>query len=78
MSSAGLGGWHIGKLPDSRARSVMRKHGMETESLARQIETSDFKNFHYIFGMDEDNIFQLNGIAPEVIIISFAIDYIHL
>ena len=43
----------------------MRSRNIETESLARQIETKDFSEFKYIFGMDEDNIFDLNGISPE-------------
>eukprot|EP00095_Tigriopus_kingsejongensis_P001532 maker-scaffold214_size254108-snap-gene-0.19 protein:Tk01532 transcript:maker-scaffold214_size254108-snap-gene-0.19-mRNA-1 annotation:"low molecular weight phosphotyrosine protein phosphatase 1-like" len=65
VDSAGTGEWHVGKLPDSRARKVMSKHGLEMESLARHIAKEDFYHFKYIFGMDDQNMLDLNGIAPE-------------
>ena len=43
----------------------MSSHGIEMETLARRVERDDFDGFRYIFGMDEDNIFELNGMSPE-------------
>ncbi|XP_059086842.1 low molecular weight phosphotyrosine protein phosphatase-like [Tigriopus californicus] len=64
VDSAAIGEWHVGKLPDSRARKVMERHQLEMETLARQICTEDFSSFKYIFGMDSQNMLDLGGISP--------------
>lgn len=38
VDSAGLGGWHSGNLPDSRARAVLKKHNIEYSNRARQVK----------------------------------------
>lgn len=37
VDSAAIGGWHVGKLPDSRARSVLKKYNIEYNGRARQV-----------------------------------------
>ncbi|KAH9407298.1 phosphatase [Tyrophagus putrescentiae] len=51
--SAATAGYHVGRSPDSRARSVLKRHGIETKHKAR-----------YIFGMDRENIRNINSKRP--------------
>ena len=37
VDSAAIGDWHCGKSPDSRAISVLSKHGITTKHKARQV-----------------------------------------
>ncbi|CAG9854292.1 unnamed protein product [Phyllotreta striolata] len=65
VDSAAIGSWHVGKSPDSRARQILKNHNVAYNGKARQIKTQDFNEFDYIFGMDEENISDLNSEAPE-------------
>ena len=65
VDSAALGGWHAGKSPDRRAMSTLRKHNVPYEHKARQIKKDDFKKFDYIFGMDDENMEELERLAPK-------------
>ena len=56
IDSAGIGGWHIGQLPDSRMRRHGKMHGYDFNSRARQLQSADFSRFDYIIGMDHENI----------------------
>jgi len=64
IDSGAIGSWHIGKGPDYRAVSVLSKHGITTPHKARQVKKSDFAEFDYIFGMDDDNMDDLRRLAP--------------
>ena len=48
IDSAGIGGWHIGQLPDSRMRKCGAEHGYNFNSHARQFQKSDFARFETI------------------------------
>ncbi|XP_028138184.1 low molecular weight phosphotyrosine protein phosphatase 1 [Diabrotica virgifera virgifera] len=65
VDSAAIGSWHIGKQPDSRARQTLKNHGVQYNGRARQIQKNDFNEFDYIFGMDEDNMSDLESRAPK-------------
>lgn len=65
VDSAAIGSWHIGRSPDSRALATMKKHNLPYTNKARQIKKDDFKKYDYIFGMDDDNIDDLNGLCPK-------------
>lgn len=43
----------------------MRKHDLEYNNKARQIKSNDFKKFDYIFGMDNENMDELNDLNPK-------------
>lgn len=43
----------------------MKKHDLDYNNKARQIKTPDFKKYDYIFGMDDDNMYELNRMAPK-------------
>lgn len=65
IDSAAIGPWHAGRNPDSRALATMNDHNLPYTNKARQIKPADFKKFDYIFGMDDENIDDLNGLSPK-------------
>ncbi|VIO87110.1 Uncharacterized protein BM_BM7198 [Brugia malayi] len=57
VDSAAVASFHIGKSPDKRAMATLARHGIKDyEHKVRQVTDSDFRDFDYIFGMDEENI----------------------
>ncbi|KAL0122946.1 hypothetical protein PUN28_007543 [Cardiocondyla obscurior] len=66
VKSAAIIGYHTGKKPDNRARSTLEANGITNYShRARQIKEADFDSFDWIFGMDNENIKNLNDYKPE-------------
>ncbi|MDY7393737.1 low molecular weight protein-tyrosine-phosphatase [Aureibaculum sp. 2210JD6-5] len=56
IDSAGTGGYHIGKLPDSRSIAVAKKYNLDiTDQRCRKFKQSDFDEFDLIFVMDAFN-----------------------
>lgn len=56
IDSAGVGGWHIGDLPDRRMREHGLRRGYRVDHIARQFYADkDFTEFDYIIVMDDDN-----------------------
>jgi protein-tyrosine phosphatase len=66
VDSAGTGDWHVGEPPDPRATQAARARGVELESLARQVEPEDFREFDLILAMDTANLRALERVAPDV------------
>lgn len=66
VDSAAISDWHVGRPPNERAWSVIKRHNLEYNynNRSRQIEDADFRKFDFIFGMDEYNISELQEIAP--------------
>ncbi|KAG5671663.1 hypothetical protein PVAND_001852 [Polypedilum vanderplanki] len=64
IDSAAIGPWHVGKKPDRRALETMKNHNLEYNNKARQLKTEDFRKFHYIFGMDGENMADLEDMKP--------------
>ncbi|XP_015110325.1 low molecular weight phosphotyrosine protein phosphatase isoform X2 [Diachasma alloeum] len=66
VDSAALIGYHTGKSPDRRAMSTLRDKGITNYShRARPITAGDFDKFDFIFGMDNNNIAELEGMQPD-------------
>lgn len=56
IDSAGIGGWHVGSLPDIRMRDHGARRGYRVDHIARQFDPAkDFDRFDYIIVMDDDN-----------------------
>jgi len=53
--SAGTSDYHIGELPDERSLCCAKKYGLKIHHRARQVHRTDFRDFHYILAMDENN-----------------------
>ena len=65
IDSAGTGDWHVGKPPDSRARSAAKRHGVDIDGQrARQVEPADFHFFDHIVALDEANYRDLARMKP--------------
>lgn len=53
VDSAGVGAYHVGEAPDSRAQATARRRGYDLSRIrARQIVNADFENFDLILAMD--------------------------
>ncbi|HTF94877.1 MAG TPA: low molecular weight protein-tyrosine-phosphatase [Cellvibrio sp.] len=65
VDSAGTGGWHIGKAPDSRTVAAAKNRGYDLSILrARQVNRSDFDEFDYVLAMDANNLRDLQALKP--------------
>ncbi|KAF7393815.1 hypothetical protein HZH68_010634 [Vespula germanica] len=66
VNSAALIGYHTGKNPDRRAMSILKQKGLTSYShRARPITVDDFDKYDWIFGMDVQNIQELNKLKPQ-------------
>ena len=65
IDSCGVGSWHVGKAPDSRAQQVALCRGIDLSGLrARQLNVQDFAEFDYVLGMDQDNLRAIRDLKP--------------
>lgn len=65
IDSAGLGHWHIGQAPDTRAQKAARGRGIDISGQsARQVKHGDFARFDLLLAMDEGNFQELVQLAP--------------
>jgi protein-tyrosine phosphatase len=62
--SAGTSRYHIGSQPDPRTLDVLENHGITFRHQARQVNTSDAREFDYILAMDRANYNDLKDMLP--------------
>lgn len=66
IDSAGLGDWHIGQAPDSRAQKTTARRGIDISAqCARQVRRADFARFDLLLVMDSENHAELLRLAPK-------------
>jgi protein-tyrosine phosphatase len=66
IDSAGLGGWHIGQPPDTRAPAAAAARGIDISAqCARQVAQADFARFDLLLAMDRENYAELDQLAPD-------------
>lgn len=66
IDSAGTAEWHAGKAPDSRMIEAAATRGYNLSQLrARQVRPTDFDEFDHILAMDEENLMNLQDVAPD-------------
>ena len=65
ISSAGVGNWHVGNLPDSRMQKTAQKHGINLNSRAQQFQAADFKEMDLVLAMDRSNLNALLQMGPQ-------------
>lgn len=64
VDSAGTANYHVGSAPDKRSIAVAKKFGVDiSQQKCRQITTSDFETFDYIYVMDTSNYKNVMAIA---------------
>ena len=57
IESAGVGGWHTGDPPDSRAREAAEKRGYDMKNIcARQVCAEDYRRFNCIYAMADEHL----------------------
>jgi low molecular weight protein-tyrosine phosphatase len=65
IDSAGMGDWHKGQAPDTRAQKAALSRGVDISAqAARKVELEDFEAFDLVLAMDGSNIDDLYDIAP--------------
>lgn len=65
IDSAGTHDYHVGNPPDRRSIEAARRRGIDLTGLrARQVSVADFERFDLILAMDEDNVEELQRLAP--------------
>lgn len=65
VDSAGTHGFHVSEAPDRRAQARARERGYELSALrARHVVADDFRRFHLLLAMDDDNLQWLRRHAP--------------
>jgi protein-tyrosine phosphatase len=66
IDSAGLGDWHVGQAPDTRAQSAARRRGIDISGQsARQVTHADYTRFDLLLAMDGSNFAELTQHAPK-------------
>ncbi|MEL6875721.1 MAG: low molecular weight protein-tyrosine-phosphatase [Pseudomonadota bacterium] len=66
VDSAGTADWHAGRPPDDRAVAAAARNGVEAGHLrARQVRTTDFRDFDHIIALDGQNLSDLQAIQPK-------------
>jgi protein-tyrosine phosphatase len=65
IDSAGLGDWHVGQAPDTRAQAAASSRGVDIAGQrARQVAPEDFARFDLLLVMDRSNYAELKRCAP--------------
>jgi low molecular weight phosphotyrosine protein phosphatase len=68
VDSAGTAGYHTGASPDRRTMATLKANGLTKYAhAARQVHESDFEEFDWIFGMDRDNMEDLQTLKKKVV-----------
>ncbi|KAA8914091.1 hypothetical protein TRICI_002988 [Trichomonascus ciferrii] len=65
IDSFGTGAYHAGDPPDSRSARECRKNGVAVDHRAQKIRREHFSEFDYIIAMDEENLEDLEDMAPK-------------
>ena len=66
IDSAGMGDWHVGQAPDTRAQAAALNRGMDISGQrARQVTSADYRRFDLLLAMDDSNYNELIQLAPE-------------
>lgn len=63
VASCGIGGWHVGQLPDSRMRKAANDRGIVLASRAQQVETEFFDQYDYLLAADHEVLRDLLHLA---------------
>lgn len=66
LDSCGTAAYHTGEEPDERTTALLDRRNIpyDLDNTARGISGADFDRFHYIFGMDTNNVRNLKRMQP--------------
>lgn len=64
VDSAGTGAYHVGEQPDKRSIAIAAEHNIDiSNQRARKFTLKDFKEFDYIYAMDNSNYKNIIALA---------------
>jgi len=67
VSSRATGSWNEGDAPHKGTQDKLKQVGLSCKGVyAQKISPSDFYQYDYIIGMDENNIRDLEGLSPDI------------
>ncbi|MDU5334236.1 low molecular weight protein-tyrosine-phosphatase [Enterococcus sp.] len=65
VDSAATSRWEVGNPPHRGTQKLLSQHHISTKGMrARQVTTDDFYEADYIIGMDQENVHDLESMAP--------------
>ena len=66
VDSAATSRWEVGNPPHRGTQKILAEHHISAKGMrARQVTTEDFYEADYIIGMDQENVSDLQAIAPK-------------
>lgn len=63
--SAGTISYHAGEPADARMQKHAQRRNYILTGISRQIRSIDFKEFHYVIGMDDENMLNMRSFLPD-------------
>jgi protein-tyrosine phosphatase len=66
VSSAGLGGWHVGNDADPRSLKALRARGYELAHSARQVRRDWVDQYDLFVALDSGHLMELRSLLPGV------------
>jgi protein-tyrosine phosphatase len=66
VSSAGLGGWHVGRDADPRSLAALRARGYDLAHSARQVRTDWLDQYDLFVALDSGHLMELRSLLPGV------------
>jgi len=64
VSSAGLGGWHVGQDADKRSLATLRARGYDLKHSARQVRKSWVDDYDLFVALDSGHLMELRSLLP--------------
>lgn len=64
IDSAGTSGYHVGEMAHSGTLRTLKKHSIDYDGRARQLDIVDFHEYDYILAMDTSNLRSIRGMMP--------------
>ena len=65
VDSAGTAAYHVGELPDDRARAEARRRGVDIDDAAWQFRAHHFDEFDLVLAMDDENVRNLHRLSTD-------------
>ena len=65
VSSAGLGGWHVGQDADHRSLATLRSRGYDLAHAARQVKKAWADDYDLFVAMDTGHLMELRSLMPD-------------
>lgn len=64
IDSAGTSGYHVGETAHSGTLRTLKKHSIDYDGRARQLNVADFQEYDYILAMDTSNLRSIRSMMP--------------